>query len=116
MSPDTDHSPASLQPERRHFIGVVAALVLLVFLGFARTFYLRPLFHTPAPSTLILVHGLLMTTWIVVLLIQVALLVFRRVSWHRKLGYAGIALAAPYAALWLSTSPPWVGYWTRTLV
>jgi hypothetical protein len=68
-------------------------LTLLVFLGFARTFYLHNLFSMPAPSSFLKVHGTLMSAWIVLLALQTALISAQRVSWHRRLGLAGAAVA-----------------------
>ena len=85
---------AHLESERRFFGFVAAALALLVFAGFARTFYLHKLFSLPAPSLLVTVHGSLMTTWILLLGVQTTLISVRRVNWHRRLGIAGAALAS----------------------
>lgn len=67
---------------------------LLVFAGFARTYYLKPLFATPPlPSLVVHLHGVVMTAWVVLFSVQVGLVSARRVRVHQRLGYAGIALA-----------------------
>ena len=83
----------------RHFdrcvYGTLAVVFgLLVFTGFARTYYLKFLFTgPPLPSPVVHVHGLLMTAWVVLFVVQVGLISTRRVRLHQRLGYAGIALA-----------------------
>ncbi len=66
----------------------------IAFAGFARTFYLKPLFATrPLPLYLHL-HGLIFSAWFVLFLVQTRLVAARRLAWHRRLGIAGAALAA----------------------
>src|SRR5690242_15308298 len=83
-----------LRNERRYFAALAALLALLMFLGFARSFYLHTLFGQPAPRPFLQIHGALMTGWLVLLLVQTALVFARRTPWHKTLGYAGIAYAA----------------------
>jgi uncharacterized membrane protein YozB (DUF420 family) len=87
--------------ERRFFVGMALAIVASVFLGFARTFYLRPLFpDMPAPAERIfLIHGLVFSGWIVLLLAQVAFIARKRVDLHRQTGAWGIVLALGVIAL-----------------
>lgn len=82
---------------RRHFhVGVAALMLLLVLLGFAPTLYLRDAVGPPAqpmPAALY-VHGIAMTAWFVLFLVQASLVSGGRVDLHRRLGIAGVALAA----------------------
>jgi hypothetical protein len=80
--------------EHRFFGYLAGLLAALVFAGFARTFYLHNLFSMPLPSVLLLVHGSLMSGWILLLATQTALISARRVKWHRRLGIFGAILAA----------------------
>lgn len=73
-------------------MGVVMAAIVLA--GFSPTFYFAPQFHRPAPSAFRVVHGLLFTTWIVLFMVQTALIATRRVAVHRRVGTAGVILAA----------------------
>jgi hypothetical protein len=81
------------------FYAVGIALCGLVFTGFARTYYLKVLFGAPSLTVLLHVHGLVMTTWFALYVVQVSLIARRRVPLHRSFGYAGLALAALVAAL-----------------
>ena len=79
------------------YTGVALATFLLVFAGFARTFYLKVLFGTrPLPFYLHL-HGLIFTTWFVLFFVQVRLVAHHRIDLHRRLGIFG-AVLAPFAA------------------
>jgi len=87
----------NLQPaksgDRLFFMGAAIGFTLLVFAGFARTYYLHALFHVPAPSSFLAFHGAVMTGWIVLLLVQVALVSIGRTRLHRQLGLAAIFYA-----------------------
>ena len=77
------------------FVGMAAVLALVVFAGFAPSFYLRAQFdRPPPPSALVYVHGIVFTTWIVLLLVQTSLVAASRVRLHRQMGIAGVVLAS----------------------
>jgi hypothetical protein len=73
-------------------------LIVLVFLGFAPTYYLRPSAAGPIPGYLH-VHGAAMTAWFLLLLVQTALIATRRRAVHRRLGIAGAFIAAVIVVL-----------------
>jgi hypothetical protein len=73
-------------------MAVLAAAI--VFAGFAPSYYLKGWYGTPPlPSPLVHLHGMLFTSWIVLLLTQVTLVAARRTDLHRRLGVAGGLLA-----------------------
>ncbi|HEX5438389.1 MAG TPA: hypothetical protein VFW98_14640 [Gemmatimonadaceae bacterium] len=79
----------------RVFYGAMAVIVAaIVFVGFAPTFYLAPQFHRATPSSLRVVHGVMFTAWIILFMVQTALIATGRVGIHRRLGVAGAVLAA----------------------
>jgi len=81
--------------DRRLFAAAAILFPLLVLLGFSRTYYLKPFFVTPPlPSSLVHVHGLLMTAWVVLFVAQVRFISAKRIRLHQRLGYYGIGLAA----------------------
>jgi hypothetical protein len=81
--------------ERRFFVLVAAMFPLVVLAGFGRTYYLKSFFASrPVPSMLVHLHGLLMTLWIALFVVQVALISSRRVKTHQRLGIFGGVLAA----------------------
>ena len=89
-------SPAtSLQSSRWRipfsaFVG--ACVFFFVFVGFARTYYLRPLSGLPRLEPLLHVHGLLMTGWFVLFFVQIALVKSRHLNIHRRMGWFGMGL------------------------
>lgn len=84
-------------PGRRYdrvFFPVMAVLILIcVFLGFARTYFLAGMIHAPLPSWIIHVHGALFSSWILLFLVQVSLVSGRRLDLHKKLGLFGFGLS-----------------------
>jgi hypothetical protein len=95
-----DTRAARGRSEHRFFGGTVALIAATIFLGFARSYYLRPLVAPPAVfaerglTPLIHVHAALFTGWIVLLVAQARLVAARRVDLHRRLGVLGAVLAA----------------------
>lgn len=79
---------------RAFFTGLSLLMVLAVFVGFSRSYYLKELYGTPALPTLFHVHGFLFTTWMAFLVVQTGLVATRRTPLHRRLGVAGGVLAA----------------------
>lgn len=79
--------------ERLFYTGMAIAFLFIVFAGFARTYYLRPYFGTPQLTPLLHLHGLVFTSWLVFLLAQTVLVATKRTAVHRRLGWAGAALA-----------------------
>lgn len=79
---------------RKLFVWAAALTAVSVFAGFARAYYLRHWFGMPDLSLFLHLHGLAMTSWVVLFLIQTMLISARRVSLHRKLGILGIASAS----------------------
>lgn len=89
----------SERAERAFFGGMAAFIGAIVFLGFARSYYLRPLVASPLsvlPSLtpLIHVHGALFSAWIALLVVQARMVAAGRMELHRRLGLAGACLAA----------------------
>jgi hypothetical protein len=81
--------------DRRLYILAAIVTPLIVLAGFARTYYLKPFFHTPdLPNRIVQLHGIVMTAWVLLFITQVALVTTRRTRVHQRLGIAGGVLAA----------------------
>jgi hypothetical protein len=80
--------------ERRLYTGAAIVAALVVFAGFARTYYLKSAFGTPELTALKQVHGAVMTAWFALFVVQVRLVATGRTAVHRKVGVAGAGLAA----------------------
>lgn len=85
---------STMRPVRRHFYTVFAICAfLIVFAGFARTYYLRPLFEASGLRFLLHVHGFLFTGWFVLFFAQAKLIAKGRIDLHQRLGILGVILA-----------------------
>jgi hypothetical protein len=84
----------SKRRERFFYTGMAAAILLTVFAGFSRTYYLRPVFQTQPLMPLLHLHGLIFTSWIALFLIQTSLVAAKRTRAHMRLGISGGVLAA----------------------
>ena len=83
-----------LRRERLFFSGMAVAFAVVVFVGFAPTYFLRTLSDRPPLPWLVHLHGVLLSTWILLLLVQTTLVALRRTDLHRLLGAGGGVLAA----------------------
>lgn len=89
---------ARIDSERLFFSGFAAALLLLTFIGFAPTYFLRGYFEgarVVEMTPLVHLHGVTFTAWVVLLLGQTGLIAAGRADIHRIAGtaMAGLALA-----------------------
>jgi hypothetical protein len=75
--------------DRRFYLSSSIIFCTLVFGAFARTYFLKNLFDTPALTQLVHIHGVVMTGWAALLVAQTCLVVGHRIQWHRRLGIFG---------------------------
>jgi hypothetical protein len=87
------------------------ALAATVLFGFGPTYYLRPWFEAPPTvsgattlSPLAHLHGALFTGWVVLFIVQTALVASHRTRVHRRLGIAGGLLAAAMVVVGTKTA------------
>jgi len=78
--------------DRRFYLLITILTAALVFAGFARTFYLNGLFAKMQLPSLFIVHGVVFSSWLVVLVTQAFLVSARKIQIHKKLGYTSIAI------------------------
>jgi hypothetical protein len=78
---------------RLFYVGMATAIVVLVFAGFSRTYFLKSYFGSPDLSLLLHIHGVVFTTWVLFLLAQTTLVATGRTYIHRRMGVAGAVLA-----------------------
>ena len=86
-------SSRRLLRERLFFSGMTVAFAVVVFIGFAPTYFLRSLSDRPPLPWLVHVHGALFSAWILLLLVQTTLVAAKRTDLHRVLGVGGGVLA-----------------------
>jgi hypothetical protein len=80
-------------------LAMALCIIAIVAAGFGRTVDAR-LIHPPSPRPWILyLHATLNTSWVLLFAAQAALVRWRKVAWHRRLGLGGIAVGAllPFA-------------------
>jgi hypothetical protein len=86
--------PSGRLHEHRFFCSISVLVALVVFIGFARTYFLSSWFHArPLPAPIIHIHGAVFSGWIALLVIQASLAASSRPDIHRRLGIAGLVLA-----------------------
>src|SRR5262249_18063081 len=109
------HTPVSQDRIERIFYLVAACLLfLIVAMGFQQ-FYLHGKATGGSPITqqivqLVFLHGILMSTWIVVFFLQSSLIVSGNRKLHMSLGVAGVVLAACLVIVGLATAIASVHY------
>ena len=79
--------------DHRLYRWVPIAAFAVVVVGFARSYYLKLLFGTPALPWLLHLHGALMTSWFALFFVQTSLIAAHRVNAHKRLGIFGGVLA-----------------------
>ena len=79
--------------DRTFYCGMALSMAVTVFVGFAATFYLRA-GTLPALSPLLVVHGTLFTSWILIFIVQTSLIAARRADLHRRVGIGAALVAA----------------------
>lgn len=89
---------ATAGAERRFYGGMVIAILAVAILGFARTYFLRPILPVPTPAPpglthLVHLHAFLFTSWVLLLFAQTRLVAARRIDLHRQAGILAVALA-----------------------
>jgi hypothetical protein len=82
-------------------MGLVAILVVVA--GFGGSYW-RMAAGTGSLAPIVRFHGMVFALWLVVYLAQTRLIAGRQVRWHRRLGYASIALAAAMVVLGYMTA------------
>jgi hypothetical protein len=83
--------------DRLFYTGMGVLVALIVVTGFARSYYLNPWIATPEGMRrldgLLHLHGAVFTAWVLLGIVQPALIANRKRRLHRRLGYAGAGLA-----------------------
>ena len=76
--------------------------------GVSPTFYLRQYFKVPPIPFYLSAHGIALTCWFVLLVVQASLVASGRTAVHRRLGVAGVplALSIPIQGVWFNLKFP----------
>ncbi len=100
-----DHNLPGRRFDHVFFPGVAWLMFIIVFVGFAPSYYLAGGIRAPLPSLAIHVHAVLFSSWILLLIAQTSLTAAGRVDVHRRLGIAGVILAGSMiiVGVWAAT-------------
>ena len=85
---------ARASADRRLYTAGAVVALLVVLIGFAPSYYLKAFFGGRELSLLVHMHGLVMTSWVVLFFVQARLVASGKVAVHRKLGAYGVIVAA----------------------
>lgn len=85
--------PAGNGVARWYFPVVFGLLFAGMLFGFSETFFLRSLFRVVPIPFYLYVHGGVLTTWFVLVLVQTCLIAAHRQDIHRRLGIVALAVA-----------------------
>lgn len=87
-----------MKSDRIFYTCMGLAIAVTVVWGFSATFYFARWMTapptTPDMTALLYAHGAVFTSWVALMVIQPMLIASRNIRLHRKLGYAGAAIAA----------------------
>lgn len=112
-----------VHPDRVFFPILLGVMLLLVWLGFAKTYYAAGMIRAHLPAPIIHVHAAAATLWLITLIVQIGLVTARKVKLHMAVGLWGFGLAAAlvvismmaaYNSLRRELSPPGSGLDYRT--
>jgi hypothetical protein len=113
VNPPTSHAQDSAKAveteawdaDANFYLAMVLVSAVIIFVGFAPSFYLKSVIHAPPPLTqLTIAHGLVFTAWILLFITQVSLIARKQPALHRQLGILGAVLYGAVASLGLSTA------------
>ena len=104
MALASTHPRLTIRADDLFFSAMAAVALVVVLVGFARTYFLAGLFRAPLPNLLVHIHAAAFTLWIVLLITQISLVTARRVDLHRWLGQLGFALAVLMVVLGVLTA------------
>ena len=89
--------------DRMFYSGMALVAAAIVVIGFSSTFFLRSASLPPLPQLLI-VHGIVFSSWFALFIVQTSLIAANRRDIHRKLGVVGACLAAAMVVLMVVAS------------
>ncbi|HEY0462146.1 MAG TPA: hypothetical protein VGC97_23635 [Pyrinomonadaceae bacterium] len=92
--------------DRGLFLATAIAFPLVVLAGYFKSYYFSALFADarPVANALVHAHGIVMSSWVIYFIAQVALIRTKNIRLHMSMGMAGIALAALVVVVGMATA------------
>jgi hypothetical protein len=88
----THYRPVKRGAERAFYSGMAILLCVCVYIGFSPTYFQAGMLRAPLPSPILHIHGAVFTLWMLLFVVQAALISARRVKWHRSFGTVAFCL------------------------
>src|SRR5580692_2872169 len=99
------HTAASrLKFDRRFYLSASVAALALVFWGFAPSYYLKLIFGAPELPLRLHIHGVVMSSWLVLFVVQACLVSSGHTALHRRLGTVGVLIGLAVVVLGSTTT------------
>ena len=96
---------AAFRADATFYLTMAIVSALIIFAGFAPSFYLKSIIHAPPPlSLLTTVHGVVFTAWMALFITQAALISANNVALHRQIGMMGALLFGAMISLGYATA------------
>jgi hypothetical protein len=86
------YRPHNRTVERIFYSGMAIVMCVCVYIGFSPTYFGAGMLRAPLPSPILHVHGAAFTLWMLLFVVQTALVSARSVHWHRSLGTIAFCL------------------------
>ncbi|HEX4321711.1 MAG TPA: hypothetical protein VHZ52_12445 [Acidobacteriaceae bacterium] len=86
------YRPVNRTQERIFFSGMAVLLCVVVVYGFSQTYFLAGMVNAPLPAPILHYHGAVFSLWMILYVVQTALISAGRVAWHRTFGTIAFCL------------------------
>jgi hypothetical protein len=86
------YGPVNRTVERVFYSGMAILLCVCVYIGFSPTYFQAGIMRAPLPSPILHIHGAVFTLWMLLFVVQAALISARRIKWHRSFGTVAFCL------------------------
>lgn len=91
--------------DRALFLIAAVGFPFVVLIGYFKSYYFSALFDVkPIANSLVHIHGVVMSLWVIYFTAQIALIRSKNVKLHMRMGMAGVALAAIVIVVGLATA------------
>lgn len=91
--------------DRSLFLTAAIGFPLVVLIGYFKSYYFSAFFDArPLANSLVHLHAVVMSIWVVYFVAQVALIRTKNIKLHKRMGMAGIALAVLVVVVGLATA------------